>query len=136
MGSTHCTSAYIRWFSTLCGDYKVTLNQILLVDEYPSPHIYTLFTKLQGGIEFTKIDLEKAYLQLELDDESYFLTSIYTHKGLFMYNRSLMAAIYEKSLEQILQGIEGVVSFLDDILIPGENRGEHLSRSMEVSVRF
>ena len=57
--------------------------------------------------------------------------TINTHKGLFVYNRlpfgvALAPAIYQKAMEQIIQGFPGV-KVLDDILCTGANEQEHLS---------
>ena len=41
----------------ICGDYKVTVNQSLQVDQYPLPKPEDLFTLLAGGEKFLKIDL-------------------------------------------------------------------------------
>ena len=53
-----------------CGDFKVTLNQYLDVPEYPMPTSEELFTKLNGGELFTKLDLSHAYQQVVLDEKS------------------------------------------------------------------
>ena len=45
----------------ICGDYKVTINQAVKVDKYPIPNINDLFTKLTGGVMYTKLDLSHAY---------------------------------------------------------------------------
>ena len=50
----------------LCGDYKVTVNQALTVDQYPMPKPEELFATLANGHKFTKLDLQQAYLQMEL----------------------------------------------------------------------
>lgn len=50
----------------ICGDYKITINPGLLVDDYPLPTIEELFSTMAGGCKFTKIFLYKAYLQLEI----------------------------------------------------------------------
>ena len=54
----------------ICGDYKVTINQALDVDQYPLPKPDDLFATLAGGKKFTKLDLSQAYQQLELDEDS------------------------------------------------------------------
>ena len=71
----------------ICGDYKVTLNGALQVDQYPLPRPSNLFTCLTGGNKFTKLDLSAAYQQLSLDAESQKLVTIITHKRLFRFTR-------------------------------------------------
>ena len=48
----------------ICGYYKRTINPVIKDDTYPQPTPEELFSKIQGGKEFSKIDLTKAYLQL------------------------------------------------------------------------
>ena len=73
----------------LCGDYKVTINPVLLSDTYPLPRPEDLFAALAGGKVFSKLDLKHAYLQVPLDDASKTLTTINTPKGLFQYERPI-----------------------------------------------
>lgn len=63
----------------LCGDYKVTLNTVLVVDEHPLPTIEELFSKMAGGEKFSKIDLNQAYLQLEVHPDDRHLLTLSTH---------------------------------------------------------
>ena len=51
----------------ICGDYKVTINPSLDVDQYPLPKPEELFASVSGGTKFTKLDLSKAYKQMLLD---------------------------------------------------------------------
>jgi len=71
----------------LCGDYKVTINPYLNVNQYPLPRPEELFAALNNGQHFTKLDLSEAYLQVELNAESQKYLVINTHKGLFHFNR-------------------------------------------------
>ena len=43
----------------ICGDYKVTVNQVLMVEEYPLPTPEELFSTLAGG----KVFLSWTYLR-------------------------------------------------------------------------
>ena len=52
----------------LCGDFKVSLNNQLKVDQYPLPRVDDVFASITGGQRFTKVDLHQAYLQLEMED--------------------------------------------------------------------
>ena len=65
----------------MCGDYKVTINPHLDVNQYPLPREEELFATLNGGIHFTKLDQFEAYLQIELDEESKKFLVINTHKA-------------------------------------------------------
>ena len=65
----------------ICGDYKVTVNAALDIDQYPLPKPDDLFASLAGGKKFTKLDLAQAYQQLVLDENSRKYTTINTHQG-------------------------------------------------------
>ena len=62
----------------ICGDYKRTLHQVCLVNQYLLPRIDEMFMTTAGGQKITKIDLSQAYLQLTLDEESKGITTINT----------------------------------------------------------
>ncbi|XP_057692513.1 uncharacterized protein K02A2.6-like [Corythoichthys intestinalis] len=114
-----------------CGDFKVTLNLVLCVEQYPLPLIDDLFAGLSGGQKFSKIDLNQAYLQMHVDEESREWLTINTHKGLFRYCRlpfgiTSAPALFQRAMDQILSGLPGVQCYLDDILCTGANDEEHL----------
>ena len=50
----------------LCGDYKLTINPALNVNQYPLPKTEDLFAALAGGKLFTRLDISQAYLQIKL----------------------------------------------------------------------
>lgn len=52
------------------GGYSVTLNKVLVIDNYPIPNIEKIFATLHDGEEFPKLDLLRACNQLVLDDDS------------------------------------------------------------------
>ena len=53
----------------ICGDYKVTVNSSLEVDQYPLLKPVDIFAALAGGTTFSKIDFSQVYKQLLLDNE-------------------------------------------------------------------
>ena len=115
----------------LCGDYKVTVNQVLLPDTYPLPRVDDLFAALSGGKVFTKLDLSHAYLQVPLDDPSKKYTTINTPKGLFQYERlpfgiSTAPSIFQRIMENLLSDLPHICVYLDDILISGTDHKDHL----------
>lgn len=46
----------------MCGDFKMTLNPVKEVDQYPLRRIEDTFAALSGGTQFSKVDLKHAYL--------------------------------------------------------------------------
>ena len=115
----------------ICRDYKVMVNRVAKLDTYPLPRIDDLFASLAGGKKFTKLDLAHAYQQILLDDESKKFVVINTHKGLYCYNQlpfgiASAPAIFQRTMEGILQGIDHVTVYLDDILITGTSDADHL----------
>ena len=119
----------------LCGDYKVTVNPALNVDQYPLPKPADLLSSLAGGQRFSKLDLTSAYQQVPLDEISAKLTTINTHQGLYEYTRlpfgvASAPAVFQRIMDTMLQGMPSVICYLDDILITGRNEAEHL-RNLE-----
>ena len=115
----------------ICCDYKVTLNNLSKLESYPIPKVQDLFIALSGGKTFSKLDLSHAYPQLVLDEESRKFTTISTHKGLFHYKRlpfgfASAPAIFQQTMDSLLQGILHTCVYLDDILITGTTPDEHL----------
>lgn len=125
----------------LCGDYKITINPKLLVDEHPLPTVEELFATVAGGDKLTKLDLYQAYLQLEVRPGDRDLLTLSTHRGLFrptrlMYGVASAPAIFQRLMEEILQGIPGVTVFIDDIRVTGSDTKIHLLRLEEVLKRL
>ena len=125
----------------VCGDYKVTANQAVIVDPHPIPRIEDIFAKMAGGTLYTKLDLSHAYLQLRLDDAAREYLVINTHRGLYEYTRlpfgvSSAPAIFQRTMESILQGLDQVAVYIDDILITGRSEEEHLKVLDEVLQRL
>ncbi|XP_043916150.1 LOW QUALITY PROTEIN: uncharacterized protein K02A2.6-like [Protopterus annectens] len=125
----------------ICGDYKLTVNQVSKLEQYPIPKLEDLFEKLSGGEKFSKLDLSHAYQQVVLDEGSKSYVTLNTHKGLFQVNRlpfgvSSSPAIFQRIMEGLVAGIPNVAVYLDDILLTGRNNREHLETLNEVLRRL
>lgn len=121
----------------ICGDYKLTVNQVSRLEQYPIPKLEDLFEKLTGGEKFSKLDLSQAYQQVTLDEASKPYVTINTHKGLFQVNClpfgvSSSPAIFQRMMEGLVAGIPNVAVYLDDILLTGRSDQEHLETLNEV----
>ncbi|CAC5382898.1 unnamed protein product [Mytilus coruscus] len=115
----------------ICGDYKVTINSCLEVPQYPLPKAEDLFSRLNGGKKFSKLDLSQAYQQLLLCENSRNLVTINTHLGLYRYTRlpfgaASSPAIFQEFMDKVLEGLDGVGCILDDLIITGKSDEEHL----------
>lgn len=114
----------------VCGDFKVSVNPYLNVQQYPMPTCDEVFQKLAGGQRFTKLDLADAYLQLEMDEESKRYLVFTTHKGLYRVNRlafglSCAPTIFQSVIEQVLAAVPQTQPYLDDIVVTGATSEEH-----------
>ena len=74
--------------------------------------------------------MSSGYWHLKLDEASIKLTTFQTCFGRFRFLRlpfgvSTSAEIFQKKLTQTLQGLKGVICFVDDIIIHGENEKDH-----------
>ena len=123
-----------------CGDYAVTVNPQLHVPQYPIPIPEDVFLKLRGG-RFTKLDLKSAYQQLPLDPDSQQFVTINTHRGLYRYKRlpfgiASSPALFQRTMDIILQGLDHVASIEDDILITDKDDDEHIKNLNSVLSRL
>ena len=110
----------------ICGDFKVTVNKCSEKDKYPIPRIEDLYTKLAGGTVFSVLDLSMAYQQIVVNQRSRRYLTINTTRGLFTFNRlpaGICAApgIFQRIMDGLFSNVEGVVCYLDDILVCGKD---------------
>lgn len=111
------------------------------MDDYPLPTVDELFANMAGGEKFTKIDVQQAYLHLELHPNDREYLTLNTSLGLLqptrlMYGVASAPAIWQKTMEVMLQGIEGVAIFFDDARITGLDDATHIKRIIQVLDRF
>ncbi|XP_058816725.1 uncharacterized protein K02A2.6-like [Topomyia yanbarensis] len=124
----------------LCVDMR-RANAAIIPQRHPLLTFEELMPYLDGCKYFSKIDLNQAFHQLELDPESREITTFVTTKGYYRFKRLMFgmncaAEIFQRELERILKGLDGVVHFIDDILVFGRSKAEHDRRVAAVMKRL
>ena len=86
--------------------------------------------QVNGAKVFSKLDLNKGYRQITLDEESRPITTFVTHKGLFRYKRlsfgiNTASEIFQNEIQKLLVDIPGAVNISDDVIIFSKTNEEH-----------
>ena len=116
----------------LCLDMRVA-NGAVLRERHPIPTIDEVLHDMNESSVFSKLDIEWAYHQVELDEKSREITTFVTHKGLYRYKRlmfgiSCAPEMYQKVMSEVLQECEGVNNIMDDIVVHAKDVKEHDAR--------
>ena len=79
------------------------------------------FNKLNGGKDFSKIDLSEADLQIPVEENSSKLLCINTHRRLYKFDRLVFGikvapAIFQQVMDTLLGGFDFSFAYLDDIV--------------------
>ena len=70
----------------ICVDMRLP-NKAIIRERHPTPTVDDIIYRLNGATVFSKLDLNKGYHQLKLDEDSRHITTFTTHRGLFRYKR-------------------------------------------------
>ncbi|XP_058449085.1 uncharacterized protein K02A2.6-like [Malaya genurostris] len=97
-------------------------NKAIKREYYRMPLIDEMRVKLHGAKYFTKLDLSNAYYHLELCKESRELTTFLSENGMFRFTRLMFGVncapeIFQREMCRLLEGIDNVIVYIDDILI-------------------
>ena len=135
------TSEGTPWLSQLVialksnGDVRLRIdmrntNTAIQRTRFPTPTVDDLIFKLKGAKYFTKLDLNSAFHQLELHEDSRYITAFQTEDRIKRFKR-LISGLNSASeelqhyLQITLAGIAGAINIKDDILIFSESITEH-----------
>ena len=94
------------------------------------PNIEEIIQQINGSSIFSRFDLSQSFHQIELDEQSRFITTFVCHKGLYWYKRLMFGInsapeIHQRIIQQILQHIPNGRNNVDDIIIFAKNQEEH-----------
>lgn len=104
-------------------------NKAIQREHFPIPIIETFLNKLRGAKYFSKLDITSAYYHVELHPESRDITTFMTDRGLMRFKRLMFGIncapeIFQRIMTQMLAGIEGVIVYIDDIVVAGRTKIE------------
>nr|XP_034320976.1 uncharacterized protein LOC117687844 [Crassostrea gigas] len=113
-----------------CIDYR-RLNCATVFDAEPMPSPESIFSKMTGKKFVSKIDLSKGYWQVPMADESKSLTAFSTPSGLYQFRTMPFGlvnapATFSRMMRKLLQGMNGVENFIDDVIVFTDTFEEHL----------
>lgn len=120
----------------LCIDMRRP-NEAIQREHYPLPVIDTFLNKLRGCTVFTRLDITSAFHHVELHPDSRGVTTFMTGRGLMRFKRLMFGIncapeIFQRIMTEMLTGIEGVIVYIDDIVVAGKTKSEHDARLAEV----
>ena len=97
---------------------------------FPTPTVDDLIFRLKSAQCFTKLDLNAAFHQLELDERSRYITAFQTEDRIKRFKRlifglSIASEQLQHHLQTFLADISGVINTADDILVFASTIAEH-----------
>ena len=123
----------------ICVDLK-HLNESIVRERYIIPSKDEILGQLAGAAVFSSLDAESGFWQIPLDEESQKMTTFITPFGRYCYQRlpfgiSSAPEIFQRKMSELFKDMDGVVVYLDDVLVFGSTVEEHdacLAKVLEV----
>ena len=124
----------------LCIDLT-NLNKAVRREVYPMASVDENLAKLAGSRVFSKLDAKSGFWQIPLAESSRRLTTFITPFGRFCMNRlpfGICSApeIFQRMMSEVLEGMDGVVCHMDDILVHAKSDENHDDILREVLARL
>ena len=113
----------------ICVDLK-PLNESVLWEVRPMQKVDETLAQLAGAALFSKLDVNSGFWQIPLAEESRSLTTFVTPFGRYRFNKlpfgiSSAQELFQKWISKVLEGLDGVVCQVDDVLDFGKDQAEH-----------
>ena len=117
------------------------LNEAVQREVHPLPKVNETLAQLSGATIFSKLDANSGFWQIPLNEQSRPLTTFISPFGHYWFNKlpfgiSSVPELFQKRMSTILEGLEGVVCQMDDVLVFGRTTAEHDKRLMAVLKRI
>ena len=117
------------------------LNKSVKRERHVLPAVDHILSQLAGAKIFTKLDANSGFWQIPLSPDSELLTTFITPYGRFCFRRLPFGITsapehFQRRMSEILEGLEGVLCMVDDVLIHGRTQEEHDQRVVQVLERI
>jgi len=117
------------------------LNKCVKREKHILPSVDHTLAQLSNSKLFSKIDANSGFWQVELSKQSFLLTTFITPFGRFCFNHlpfgiSSAPELFQKRMSVIVEGLDGVIFLMDDILVHGSNQQEHDKRLLATLERL
>lgn len=128
----------------LCLDPKDLniLNDAIKRQHFQMPTFEDISSKLAGSSLFSILDTKDVFMHVKLSNESSDLCVFNTPYGRYKFNRlphglNLSSEVFQEKMSNLLEGVEGVSVYVDDILCYGTNlKQQHGDRLKKLLVRL
>ena len=113
----------------VCVDLK-PLNRCVLREHHPLPKIDETLAQLSGATTFSKLDANSGFWQVPLSENSKLLTTFITPFGhnKLPFGISSAPGHFQRRMSSLLDGLQGVLCVMDDILVFGQSQEQHDTR--------
>ena len=86
--------------------------------------------RLNGAKHFSTLDARCGSWTVTLDEESSFLTTFNSPFGRYRFLRmplglKMSQEIFQQRIDQLIEGLEGVLAIADDVIVFGSTLSEH-----------
>ena len=135
-----CQTELTEWVSSMVTVIKPSkihicidprdLNQAIKREHYPMKTIEEVVAEIPGATVFSTLDARSGFWQIKLDEASSKLCTFNSPFGRYRFTRlpfGIKSApeVFQKSMSNLFEDIEGAKPLVDDILVWGQDVKEH-----------
>ena len=123
----------------ICLDPK-DLNKAIYREHHVIPTLEEILPKLSGAKYFSIVDAKCGYWNVELDQESSYLTTFNSPFGRYRFLRmpfglKMSQDVFQAKIDQTFEGCKGTIGIADDIVVFGKSEEEHDRHINEMLIR-
>ena len=113
----------------VCLDPK-DLNKAILRDHHVTPTLEDILPLFKDAKYFSIVDAKSGYWNVELDEESSYLTTFNSPFGRYRFLRmpfglKMSQDVFQSKIDQLMEGCVGTTGIADDMIVFAETEEEH-----------